>query len=144
MLLLNTLCRQALVRTLVAVCLFSAGSSVWADGREQAVRDTILSQIEAFAIDDAEAAWSYASDAIQAQFGSPDVFISMVRQRYPAIYRATEIEFRELVPHDGFVVQTVRFKGPQGGLWDSVYTLTEQEDGWHIGGVALKQANLGI
>lgn len=128
-------------------CLFGAGL-VWADSPEQIagpeIRQVIIAQIVAFASDDAEAAWQYASEDIQQQFGSPDAFMGMVRSRYPAIYRAGSIEFLSLVSHSGFVVQTLRLKGPDGRFWDSAYTLTDTDEGWRIGGVVVKEAESGI
>lgn len=128
-------------------CLPGAGL-VWADSPKQAsgsdIRGVIISQIVAFASDDSDAAWQYASEDIQQQFGSPDAFMGMVRSRYPAIYRAGSIEFLSLVPHPGFMVQTLRLQGPDGRFWDSAYTLTDTDEGWRIGGVVVKEAESGI
>lgn len=132
------------VRVLMVLCWLAAPVQLRAETPEQGVKDTILSQIEAFAIDDAEGAWQYASDAIKKQFPSPTAFMAMVRARYPAVYRAGSIEFREFVAHAGFVVQNVRLRGPDGRFWDSAYTLTMQEGGWRIGGVVIRKVNPGI
>lgn len=108
------------------------------------IREVIIAQIVAFASDDAEAAWQFASEDIQQQFVSPDDFMSMVRSRYPVVYRAGSIEFLSLIPHPGFMVQTLRIKGPDGRFWDSAYTLTDTEEGWRIGGVVVQEAESGI
>ena len=111
---------------------------------ERAAREVIMSQIAAFATDDAETAWRYASDAIQAQFGSPELFIQMVQQAYPAVYRAGSVKFRELVPHPGFMVQRLLIVDSEGRYWDSYYTLVEHKGRLRIGGVILKPAGPGI
>jgi hypothetical protein len=132
---------------LALACLLGA-ALVWADSSEQTagseIRGVIVAQIVAFASDDADAAWRYASEDIQQQFGSPGAFMGMVRSRYPAIYRAGSIEFLSLVPHPGFMVQTLRLQGPDGRFWDSAYTLTDTDEGWRIGGVVVKEADSGI
>ncbi len=132
---------------LALACLLGA-ALVWADSPEQSagpeIRQVIIAQIVAFASDDADAAWQYASEDIQHQFGSPGAFMGMVRSRYPAIYRAGSIEFLSLVPHPGFMVQTLRLQGPDGRFWDSAYTLTDTDEGWRIGGVVVKEAESGI
>lgn len=129
------------------ICLLGAGM-VRADSPDQSagpeIREVIIAQIIAFASDDAEAAWQYASEDIQQQFSSPDAFMGMVRSRYPAVYRAGSIEFLSLIPHPGFMVQTLRIKGPDGRFWDSAYTLTDTDEGWRIGGVVVEEAEPGI
>ena len=111
---------------------------------ERAAREVIMSQIAAFATDDAETAWGCASDAIQAQFGSPELFIQMVRHAYPAVYGAVSVKFRELVPHPGFMVQRLLIVDSEGRYWDSYYTLVEHKGRLRIGGVILKPAGPGI
>lgn len=108
------------------------------------IREVIIAQIVAFASDESETAWQYASKDIQQQFSSPDAFMGMVRSRYPAVYRAGSIEFLSLVPHPDFMVQTLRIKGPDGRFWDSAYTLTDTDEGWRIGGVVVKETESGI
>ncbi|WP_246180576.1 DUF4864 domain-containing protein [Marinobacter changyiensis] len=128
-------------------CLLGTGVGLAESSNETAgseIREVIIAQIVAFASDDAEAAWQYASEDIQQQFSSPDAFMGMVGSRYPAVYRAGSIEFLSLVPHPGFMIQTLRIKGPDGRFWDSAYTLTDTDEGWRIGGVVVKEAESGI
>lgn len=127
----------------VLVTLTVTGQAL-ADEPEDGIRDAILSQIEAFATDDADSAWIYASESVRQRLQSPLAFLSMVRSQYPVIYRASAIHFGALIPHDGFQVQQVQFEGPSGLLWDSFYTMVDEGDHWAIGGVDIWQAETGI
>jgi uncharacterized protein DUF4864 len=128
--------------SVVAIVLTLAFTAMPAasDDTDDAIRNIILSQIEAFANDDKEAAWSFASEGIKRQTGSVDTFYNMVRLSYEPVYKASSIEFMERVPHDGFQIQVVQLRGPDGKRWRAVYRMVRNDDQWRIGGVALKEA----
>ena len=84
---------------LILVVLVIAVPGVPSAGeQDEAIEQTILRQIEAFANDDQEAAWTFASDGIKRRFGDASVFFSMVREAYPAVHRASTIEFVSWFP----------------------------------------------
>ncbi|MDX1635061.1 MAG: DUF4864 domain-containing protein [Marinobacter sp.] len=133
----------------IALLLGLIATSVRADvdtpnSERQAIIGVILAQVEAFASDDAERAWGLASDAVQQRFGSPEVFVGMVRSEYPAIYGAESLEFLEPIPHPGFLIQPVFLRGPDGHYWDAYYRMSWQDGTWRIAGVTLKRAEAGI
>ncbi len=104
-----------------------------ADAR--AVREIIEAQLAAFASDDAQRAFGFASPSIQAQFGSAPVFLRMVREGYPVVYRPATVAF--FVPEfaQGLALQTVRMTDADGKAWLAFYQLERQPDGsWRIGG----------
>ncbi|MGQ3298236.1 DUF4864 domain-containing protein [Reyranella sp.] len=104
-----------------------------------AIRDVIERQIEAFRRDDGEAAFGYASPAIQGMFGSPDTFMDMVRQGYRPVYRPRAVEFREIVTLEGMVTQKVHVIGPDGRPVTAFYPMSRQADGsWRIEGCYLQ------
>jgi len=111
---------------------------------EAEIHDTILRQIEAFANNDGEQAWAYASEGIKRRFGTSQVFVDMVREAYPAVHSATQIEFTESVPHGVFYIQVVKLKDPEGKSWDAYYRMIQVEDVWKIAGVRLNPADIGI
>ncbi|WP_372994454.1 DUF4864 domain-containing protein [Marinobacter sp.] len=115
-----------------------------ASDKDAEIRDTILRQIEAFANDDQEQAWAYASEGIKRRFGSSQVFVDMVREAYPAVHNATAIEFTQRVPHGAFEIQVVRLQGPEGKRWDAYYRMVLTEGAWKVAGVRLQPAELGI
>jgi len=108
------------------------------------IQDSILRQIEAFANNDGEQAWAYASEGIKRRFGSSQVFVDMVREAYPAVHSVTQIEFTESVAHGVFHIQVVKPKGPDGKSWDAYYRMVQVEDVWKIAGVRLQPADIGI
>lgn len=110
---------------------------VGADG-QAAIRAVIAAQIEAFRRDDAATAFGFAAPSIQALFGTPDVFIDMVRRGYQPVYRPAQVGFGELVVLDGQLTQLVRLVGPDGSPVLALYSMEQQPDGrWRIGGCVL-------
>ena len=110
-----------------------------ADARQ--ARAVVEAQLDAFARDDAERAFSYAAPSIRAMFGDAERFMAMVRRSYPVVYRPAAVAF--LVPEaDGEeVVQPVHFTDAAGGLWLAVYRLQRQADrSWRIAGCELLRA----
>src|SRR6516164_7473734 len=72
-----------------------------------AIRQVIQAQVDAFRRDDGGAAFSYASPMIQGMFGTPEVFMDMVRQGYQPVYRPRAFDFREIVDMHGQPAQVV-------------------------------------
>jgi hypothetical protein len=133
------------VRTLVALMtLLAVGQGALAadDGDRETVRAVILRQQDAFRHDDALRAYAEAAPAIRAIFGSPEIFIGMVRQGYAAVYRNRRFEFgtAEALP-DGSLAQGVRIQDQEGADWEAIYTLARGADGaWRITGCRLRKA----
>lgn len=106
---------------------------------EAAIRDVIQRQVEAFRRDDGEAAFGYASPNIRGMFGTPDIFMDMVRQGYQPVYRPHVFEFREIVTLHGMVTQKVHVIGPNGRPVTAFYPVSQQPDGsWRIEGCYLQ------
>ncbi|MBU2952903.1 DUF4864 domain-containing protein [Marinobacter sp. F3R08] len=142
----NAIIGKWLIPVLLAVMGFAiiGSSRLLASDKDADIRDTILRQIEAFANNDQEQAWSFASEGIKRRFGSSQVFIDMVREAYPAVHSATAIEFTERVPHGAFEIQAVRLQGPEGKRWDAYYRMVLTEGVWKVAGVRLQPAEVGI
>lgn len=134
----------ALVLALITVVAWASSPAADDSSKDADIQETILRQIEAFANNDGEQAWSYASEGIKRRFGSSEVFVNMVREVYPAVHQATAIEFTERVPHGAFEIQVVRLQGPDGKRWDAYYRMVMTEGDWKIAGVRLHPAELGI
>lgn len=108
---------------------------------QDAIRGVIEGQIGAFRGDDAAAAFGYASPTIQQKFGSPDVFIDMVRRGYATVYRPRSVAFGALVEIDGAPVQKVDLIGPDGARGLALYYMEREADGhWRIDGCVLTQS----
>jgi hypothetical protein len=105
------------------------------DAERAAVRNVIEQQIQAFLRDDAAAAYSFASPGIQATFPTEEIFMRMVQQGYPQVYRPRSHEFGELVVKPGHLEQSVEIVDAAGEFWTALYTLAQQPDGsWKITG----------
>ena len=94
-----------------------------------AAQNVIRSQEQAFARDDAAAAWSHAAPAIQEAFQQPEIFMQMVRQGYAPVYRHRSFEFGEAKAANGQIAQRVHIVDDNGEAWEALYTLEQQADG---------------
>ena len=119
----------------------AANHRVMSETERRAIQEVIESQLAAFQRDDGAAAFSYASPTIQRKFQSPEIFMSMVRSGYRAVYRPQQVEFRDLRLVDGVPTQEIVFVGPDNQVVTAVYLMQQQADGsWKINGVYLLKA----
>lgn len=104
-----------------------------------AIRDVIQSQVDAFLRDDGASAFGLASPSIRGMFGTPEIFMDMVRQGYQPVYRPKVFDFREIVTLHGQVTQKVHVVGPDGRPVTAFYPMTQLPDGtWRIDGCYLQ------
>ena len=89
----------------------------------------IRAQEQAFAHDDAAAAYSQAAPAIKEIFPAPDIFMSMVQKGYAPVYRHKSFEFGESKIEGSSVAQRVHIIDANGEAWEALYTLEQQPDG---------------
>jgi hypothetical protein len=94
-----------------------------------AAQNVIRSQEQAFARGDAAAAYSHAAPAIREIFPQAEIFMQMVQQGYPPVYRHQSFEFGEGKAADGRVAQRVHIVDEKGEAWEALYTLEQQPDG---------------
>lgn len=138
----------ALVRrlTLIALMLLSDTALVRADesvapADAAAIQQVIQGQMNAFKVDDWNAAFAYASPGIQTKFESPQVFSQLVTQAYQPVYRPRGVEFREVKASEFGPTQEVFVVGPDGVSYLAYYTMERQLDGsWRISGCYLVRA----
>ena len=138
---------SSVVFLLMVLCCVAA-TAVAADGKvisdvgeddRLRIRATIGAQLEAFHSRDADRAFSYASPSIQAKFGTPARFFSMVRDYYPAVYAARNPEFLQLMEIGGVWIQGVIISDRLGESWLAQYPMEQQPDGkWLINGCLVK------
>ena len=109
-------------------------------GDRAAVRLVIERQLAAFADDDAEQAFSFASPKIQEMFITARNFMDMVRIAYPVVYRPANLSFQVPYFQGNEVLQTVEMRDAKGMGWTALYTLLRQPDGlWRINGCVLRR-----
>lgn len=101
-------------------------------------RVLIERQLDAFARDDAPAAYAEAAPSITAMFTDPETFMSMVRETYAPVYRHRSVEFGPAKADADTIEQAVTFVDRSDQVWKALYRLTRQPDGkWLISGCTL-------
>lgn len=106
-----------------------------------AAQNVIRSQEQAFARDDAAAAWSHAAPALQELFQRPEIFMQMVQQGYAPVYRHRSFEFGEAKAAGVQIAQRVHIVDDNSEAWEALYTLERQPDGsYRITGCSLLKA----
>ncbi len=104
----------------------------------RAIEKTIRQQIDAFARDDADRAFAYASPDVQRRFGTSDRFLDVVREHYEPVYRASGVQFVGLSRVDRQWVQTAVVTDDAGRVWRASFTMRRQRDHrWTVGGCRL-------
>ena len=129
---------------LLVVFLIGFGSAAFADD-VAAAQSVIRSQVQAFGRNDAAAAYSHAAPSIQQIFPQADIFLQMVQQAYPPVYRHKSFEFGEARAADGRIAQRVHIVDANGETWEAMYTLEQQPDGsLKITGCSLLKAGQAV
>ena len=127
---------KSLFRLLAAFALaasFSAHAAPVSKGDTKKIRGVIQAQLDAFARDDAQRAFSYAAPGIRKMFGTPERFLAMVREGYPVVYRPASVGFLAPEANGATVIQAVEMADGEGTLWVAVYQLERQRGGaWRI------------
>ena len=104
-------------------------------------RQLIEKQLDAFAHDDAVAAYALAAPRIKAIFPDPNIFMAMVATGYPALYRHRSVEFGPADVKDDTIGQGVTFTDSDGRVWTALYELEKQSDGqWAIAGCVMAKS----
>lgn len=104
------------------------------------VEAVIARQIEAFRADDFARAFDFASPTIRGIFGTPERFGRMVRNGYPMVWRAGEVDFLELRMIEGRLWQKVRVRDARGAVHLLDYQMIRLDGAWKINGVQLLEA----
>ena len=108
----------------------------------RAIEQKIRRQLDAFAQDDAEGAFGFATPDIRRMFGTSDHFMEMVRENYGAVYRSSSAAFLRLESIGGQWVQTVQIVDGEGRVWRALFTMKRQPDkSWKVGGCQLVQTS---
>lgn len=128
---------------LVAV-LLQAGAPAAATAAEsrielrEAIVGVIRQQMDAFQRNDFDAAFSFASPAIQRQLRTPENFIRMVIAGYMPVFRPRSVLFLDLFEDEGHLVQRAVVEGADGDTVIALYPMLRMGDGsWRIDGCFL-------
>ena len=120
------------------VDLAAAANEAPSEADWASIRLVISSQLDAFKRDDADAAFSFASPAIQRQFHTSGEFMQMVRTGYGAVYRPATVQFLEHFVLSGQPIQPLEIVTPDASVVIAFYIMEQQPGGdWKIAGCAL-------
>ncbi|WP_055045331.1 DUF4864 domain-containing protein [Devosia sp. A16] len=110
-------------------------------------QSVIDSQIAAFRAKDAPGAFQWASAAFHTGFPSAEAFFdAIVGSGYAPIMESRSHSFGRFEKlGDKTVVQEVKLLGNDQGLYEAIYMLAEEANGWRAQGVQLaRHAGVGI
>lgn len=140
---------QALLRNIFRLVFLAAlvlpvltlQSTAQSSGDPQAITDVIRGQLDAFAADRPDEAYSYAAPMVQQIFPTVDQFMAMVKGGYQPVYRNTKRSFGPLsTDATGRPTMRVGLTTPDGKHYEATYTMEQQADGtWKIAGCRLEQ-----
>jgi hypothetical protein len=130
--------RALAVIALLLLAPFPARAEALSDADRAEFQRIIAAQIEAFRADDGERAYGYAAPSIKRMFPTPESFMQMVREGYPAVYRPQRFGFGPVGSDPPS--QRVTIIGPDGRAYEAFYTFERQPDGtWRISSCTLFQ-----
>jgi len=99
------------------------------------VREVIVAQLSALAVDDADRAFETATPEVRAAIGSSNRFLAMVRRAYPMVYRPAQVSFHKPQQEQGSVLQLVEIRDGEDKSWLALFALERQPDrSWRISG----------
>lgn len=131
---------------LVAMALVAASAHLTARAAAlpaedaQKVREVIVAQMAAFAIDDADRAFETATPAVREAIGSSGRFMAMVRGAYPMVYRPASVSFHKPDLDEDMVLQLVEIKDANDKSWLALFALEQQPDQtWRISGCVVTE-----
>src|SRR5262245_23213489 len=134
--------RETMLALLIVLGLVGqAAAQTVSDSDRATFRGIISSQIEAFRGGDAVKAFSFASPTLNHQFGTPEVFMEMVRRAYQPVIDPQSFTFGPVTAEmNGRPTQVVTIVDRAGKSWTALYAFEHQPDGsWRISGVILKE-----
>jgi hypothetical protein len=132
------LLRAAFFAWVLALCAQVAAATAEEDARD--IRAVITAQLQAFADDDADAAFDTATPGVREAMGHAGYFIALVRGHYPMVYRQMAISFLDVEFKASEAWQMMRMVDQHGQSWVVLFAMERQPDGkWRIGGCAVNE-----
>jgi len=135
---------RTVTKAIVALALATAMSGSIAAAQESTAARSqaiIERQFDAFARDDAEAAYALADPTIKNMFGDADHFLAMVRDQYPPVYRHRSVEFGEFSELGDKASLKATIVDADNVVWTALYSLRRAANGeWLISGCVLERS----
>ncbi len=141
--------RRLVTRLLLPLCAVMlagvapavAGAGTLSPDDEKQIIAVVQSQLDAFAADDAEKAFSYAAPNIRALLGNAQNFLEMVRSQYDIVVHPVSVVFLKPQGDRADSVLKVQLTDEDGDVWTATYTLQRQKNKlWRITGCVIAEA----
>lgn len=129
---------------LLAMAVWVAGLGARAEPAAD-IQTVIDGQFEAFAKDDLDRAYGFASPMIQSYFPTPQIFGRLVQDKYPVIWTARTVTYLGLRQEGARMIERVQVIGADGALGQFDYEMIEVDGKWRINGVwPVKTDSVGV
>jgi hypothetical protein len=123
----------------LAVWIGTAAAEELTAARSRAI---VERQFEAFARDDAEAAYALADPSIKQKFVDADGFMAMVRLSYAPVYRHRSVEFGAFAESGDEASLKATLVDDDSVEWTALYSFRREENGdWLISGCVLVRSD---
>ncbi len=133
--------RRTIEAIVVAAVLWVAPASA-EESTAARSRAIVERQFEAFARDDAEAAYALADPTIKDMFVDADHFLAMVRESYPPVYRHRSVEFGDFAELGDEASLKAILVDNDNVVWTALYSLRREANGdWLISGCVLERSD---
>lgn len=131
--------RTGLMALMLALMVSPSWAQAISDADTAAMRQVIQSQLDAFAADRGDEAYSHAAPIVKMAFPDVPRFMAMVKGGYQPVYRNTAREFVESsMSSAGRPIVRMRLTALDGKRYEALYTMEQQPDGtWKIAGCVL-------
>ena len=104
------------------------------------VQEAVMTQLVAFASDDAAGAFAATTPAVRKTVGNADRFVALVQATYPMVYRPATVVFHKPEAKGGTVLQLVEITDQRMKSWMAVFALERQPDrSWSISGCVVTE-----
>lgn len=104
------------------------------------VRSVIVTQLQAFAEDDADGAFETTTPGVREAIGNARHFLALVRGAYPMVYHPASVTFMRPELRGGDVLQLAEIIDGQGKSWLALFSLEQQPDAsWRISGCVVAE-----
>jgi len=128
---------RALAAGALLACACGANAGPLSSDDVGAMQRVIDAQLAAFARDDEQGAFSFASPGIRERFGTAATFAAMVREQYAVVYRPASRRFLQPVVEDETVIFPVQLSAGDGRVWVALYVMLPVGGDWKIAGCQL-------
>lgn len=136
-----------MIRIVFVIALLLTGGTAAAQDRaandidpldRREIAGVILGQMAAFKAGNGYAAFAFSASNVREKFGSPEMFMQMIREDYQPVYNPRSVTFGSLIASPLGPVQPVFILDPDAVAYVAYYLMERGGDGrWRIAGCIL-------